>query len=90
MVTRTLRSGYLGRFNSATVVAVSQVTKGPSSYNVRTRLVTVDDATSQATSSASLPADVFSVETNPALPAAAPSAAGSPGHMDIGLDYALA
>lgn len=77
-----------GRLVGATVIAVSQVTKGPSSYHVRTRLVTVDDATSQATASAELPADVFSVESNPALPpAAAPTA--SPGHMDIGFDYGL-
>ena len=78
-----------GRLIGASVVAISQVTKGPSSYNIRTRLVTVDDATSQATSTAALPADVFSVETNPALPPAATSPAPSPGHMDIGFDYGL-
>ena len=78
----------IGRLIGASVVAVSQVTKSPSAYNIQTRLVTVEDGNAQAASNAALPADVFSVEMRQPLSAAAP-AGPPPGRMDIGFDYGL-
>ncbi len=78
----------IGRLIGASVVAVSQVTRTPTSYTMTTRLVTVDDANAQAASTAAFPSDVFSVEMRQPLSSAVP-AGPPPGRMDIGIDYAL-
>jgi hypothetical protein len=73
------------------VVAVSQITKSPSNYNMQTRLVGVDSGSALAASSAAFPPDVFSVEMREPL-SSVPSPGNSSaraGRMDIGLDYGL-
>jgi len=78
----------IGRMIGASVVAVSQVTKSPSAYNVTTRLVSVEDGNAQATSTAAFPSDVFSVEMRQPIASSIPAGL-PPGRMDIGFDYGL-